>query len=124
MTASEHDPREIAARLGISESAVRRLQVRGILRHFDLGADEVRLRLWLGHQLAVQRLVMAGQLCAQRPAAPTARTREPEHAVQLDRVRTRKEVPSGAVRSASAHDRVAAIPQPSHGDALEAGFGE
>ena len=86
MTASERDPREIAARLGISQSAVRRLQARGILRQFDLGADEVRLRLWLGHQLDVQRLVMGRQLAAQRPAPTAARTREPEHAVQLDPV--------------------------------------
>jgi DNA-binding Lrp family transcriptional regulator len=70
VTASERDPREIAARLGISESAVRRLQARGILRQFDLGADEVRLRLWLGHQLDVQRLVM-GQAARRSEASAT-----------------------------------------------------
>jgi hypothetical protein len=67
VNASERDPRAIAARLGISESAVRRLQARGVLTQFDLGRDEVRLRLWLGHQRYVQRLVTAGADRRERP---------------------------------------------------------
>jgi len=82
---SERDPSVIAARLGISESAVRRLLARGILRQFDLGRDEVRRRLWLGHQLYLQRLVTARQIDAITPALPTARNSEPEHVVHLDR---------------------------------------
>ena len=49
MDSFETDPGQIARRLGVSEELVRRLQARGVLRSFDLGQTEVRLRLCEGH---------------------------------------------------------------------------
>jgi hypothetical protein len=47
--AVQTDPGLIARRLGVTEELVRRLQARGVLRSFDLGQTEVRLRLCEGH---------------------------------------------------------------------------
>jgi hypothetical protein len=49
MDSFETDPGQIARRLGVTEELVRRLQARGVLRSFDLGQTEVRLRLCEGH---------------------------------------------------------------------------
>jgi hypothetical protein len=55
MDSFETDPGQIARRLGVTEELVRRLQARGVLRSFDLGETEVRLRLCEGH---LRRLVV------------------------------------------------------------------
>ena len=49
------DPRTIAARLGIDEPAVRRLQARGYLLRLDATEAEIRERLLVAHLLATRR---------------------------------------------------------------------
>jgi hypothetical protein len=47
------DPRTIAARLGIGETFVRRLQTRGYLQELPLGDAEIRRRLYHAHRAFV-----------------------------------------------------------------------
>ena len=49
------DPHEIAARLGLDEATVRRLQARGALRSLDLTHAEARERLYRAIAAAAER---------------------------------------------------------------------
>lgn len=50
------DPRTIAARLGIGETTVRRLQARGYLETLVVTDAEIRARLYRAHEAFARRI--------------------------------------------------------------------
>lgn len=50
------DPRTIAARLGIAETTVRRLQARDYLQSLVLSDFEIRLRVYRGQKAFARRI--------------------------------------------------------------------
>ncbi len=63
------DPRTIAARLGVDELIVQRLQARGYLLRFDADEAEVRTRLFAAHVRARSPRGTSPKREGPRPAA-------------------------------------------------------
>jgi hypothetical protein len=63
------DARTIAARLGIDELAVRRLQARGHLLRLDLSEQEARERLLRANVLPLRRRAVGPRPTDEPPAA-------------------------------------------------------
>jgi hypothetical protein len=68
---TKDDPRRVAARLGIDEAVVERLQARGYLRALALEDAEIRERLYLAHA----SLFPAARAAGSRSRHPSTRRR-------------------------------------------------